>query len=86
LVRGKDSETQIKQFYEFERRNKLDCSAVVGECCYAIEKRLSANQGGGDDANVIFGGASVKMFRIGHRARLQREYTNIKTRSDFLIP
>ena len=29
LARGKDSETQIKSFYEFERRNELDGGAVV---------------------------------------------------------
>ncbi len=36
------------------------------ECCFAMKKTLSAIQGGGDYANVIFGGASVRMFRIGH--------------------
>jgi hypothetical protein len=29
LARGKDSETQIKSFYEFERRNEVDGGAVV---------------------------------------------------------
>jgi hypothetical protein len=29
LARGKDSETQIKSFYEFERQNELDGGAVV---------------------------------------------------------
>jgi hypothetical protein len=28
--------------------------AVVEEYCYAMKRRLPANQGGGDDANVIF--------------------------------
>jgi hypothetical protein len=46
---------------------------VVEERCYATRKKLSANQGGGDDANVIFGVASVRMLRIGHRARLEAE-------------
>jgi hypothetical protein len=66
LARGKDSETQIKLFYKFERRKELDSGAMVEECCYAMKKRLSGNQGGGADANVIFGVASVRMFKIGH--------------------
>src|SRR5262249_19591244 len=78
-ARGKDLETQVKPFYEFERRKELDGGAVVEECCYDMEKRLSTNQGGGDDANVIFRVASVTMFGIGHMARLQRKYRNIKT-------
>jgi hypothetical protein len=45
---------------------------------YAKEAlRKSKGGGGGRRANVIFGGASVMMFRIGHRARLQRNWTNI---------
>jgi hypothetical protein len=83
---GRDSKTQIKPFYAFERRNELDSGSVVEERCYATRKRLSANQGGGDDANVIFGAASVRMLRIGHRARLKRNYANIKTPSEFLLP
>ena|SRR5947207_7775457 len=59
---------------------ELDGGAVVEERCYTMKKRLS------DDANVIFEGVSVRMFRIGHRARLQRSYTNIKTQSEFLLP
>ena len=51
-----------------------------------MKKTLSANQGGGDDANVIFGVVSVGIFRIGHRARLQRNYTNIKARLEILLP
>lgn len=43
-MEGKDSETQIEPFYEFERRNKLDGGSVVEERCYATRKRLSANQ------------------------------------------
>ena len=35
---GRDSETQIKPFYEFERRKELDSGAVVKECCYAINE------------------------------------------------
>jgi hypothetical protein len=42
LARGNDSEHEIKPFYEFERRKKLDGSAVVKECCSAMKKRLSA--------------------------------------------
>jgi hypothetical protein len=53
LARRNDSETQIKPFYEFERRNELDGGAVVDECCNAMKKKLSANHGDGDDANVI---------------------------------
>jgi hypothetical protein len=29
------------------------------ECSYAMKRRLPANQGGGDDANVIFQGIMV---------------------------
>lgn len=86
LAWGKYSATQVKPSYEFERRKELDGGAVVEECCYAMEKRLSANQGGGDDANVTFGGASVRMLRIGRRARLHRNYINLMTQSEFLLP
>jgi hypothetical protein len=37
LAGGKDSETQIKPFYDFERRRELDAGAVVEECCYAMK-------------------------------------------------
>jgi hypothetical protein len=37
LARGKDSETQIKPFYDFERRRELDGGAVVEERCYAMK-------------------------------------------------
>ena len=36
------------------------------EYYYVIIKKLSANQGGGNDANIIFGKTSVRIFRIGH--------------------
>ena len=36
------------------------------ERCYVIMKKLSANQGGGDDANIIFGKVNIRMFRIGY--------------------
>jgi len=45
-VWGRDSETQIKLFYEFERRKELDGGAVVEECYYAMKKRLSAKSRG----------------------------------------
>lgn len=86
LAGGKDSETQLEPFYEFERRKELDGGAMAEECYYAMEKRLSAIQGVSDDANVIFGGANARMLRIGHRARLHRNYTNITTHSEFLLP
>jgi len=35
---GRDLETQIKLFYEIERRKQLDDGAVVEECCYAMER------------------------------------------------
>lgn len=86
LARGKDSETRVKPFYNFERRKELDGGTVVEECYFAMKKMRSANQGGGGDANVIFGGGSVRIFRIGYRARLQRNYTNIKARLEILLP
>jgi hypothetical protein len=39
---------------------------VVEECYHIMEQRLSANQGGGDDANVICGVPGQGVFRIGH--------------------
>ena len=60
LARGKDSETQIKPFYDFERRKELDGGAVVEECCYAMRKRISAIRREGDDAIIIFGGAGAR--------------------------
>jgi len=86
LARGKDLETQIKPFYTFGRQKELKGGAVVEERYYAMIKRLSANQGGGDGANVVFREASVRMFRIGHKTRLQPNCTNIKARSEFLLP
>lgn len=35
---GRDSEEQIKPFYEFERRKELDGGAVAKECCYTINE------------------------------------------------
>jgi len=55
LARGKDSETQIKPFYEFERRNELDGGSVGRGSLLQHEGRLSAVRGEGDDAIVIFG-------------------------------
>jgi len=46
LARGIGSETQIKPFYEFERRKELDSGTVVKECCFEMKKTLSANQVG----------------------------------------
>jgi hypothetical protein len=46
---------------------ELNGGAVVEECYYTMEKRLFANQGGGDDAKCNFGGVSVRMLRIGHK-------------------
>ena len=57
---------------------------MVEKCHSTIEKRLSANQRGCDDANVIFGRASTVIFRICYRIRLQWNYANIETRSEFL--
>ena len=37
LARGDDSKTQIKLFYEFERRNVLDGGAVAERCRCAIK-------------------------------------------------
>jgi hypothetical protein len=43
-----------------------------------MEKRLSTNQGGGDEANVIVGVAERHDVRDCHMARPQRKYRNIK--------
>jgi hypothetical protein len=58
LARGNGSETQIRPFYEFERRNELDGGAVA-ERCHRHE-RLSVIRREGDDAIVIFGGAGAR--------------------------
>jgi hypothetical protein len=60
LAWGKDSETQIEPFYEFERRKNPDGGAVAERCHYAIKGVLSAIRREGDDAIVIFGGAGSK--------------------------
>jgi hypothetical protein len=49
-----DSKTRIRVIYEFRQWYKFDGGTVVDECCYATKRRLAVNQGGGDDANVIF--------------------------------
>ena len=49
-----DSKTRIRVIHRFRQRYKLDGGTVVDEGCYATKRRLAANQGGGDDTNVIF--------------------------------
>jgi hypothetical protein len=66
LAWGKDSETQIKPLNEIEKRKELDGGAAGRGVLLQHEKRPSANQGGGDDANVIFGAVGQRVFRIGH--------------------
>jgi hypothetical protein len=66
VVGGRDSETQIKLFYEFERRKELDGGAVGRGVLLQYEKRLSVIRREGDDAIVIFGAARQGLFRIGH--------------------
>jgi hypothetical protein len=63
---GKDSETQTKLFYEFERRKELDGGAVGRGVLLQHEKRLSVIRREGDNAIVIFGAAGHGVFRIGH--------------------
>jgi len=47
---GKDSETQIKPFYEFERRKDLDGGAVVRRVLLRHERGSPQIRRGGDDA------------------------------------
>ena len=54
LARGKDSATQIKPFYEYERRNELDGGSVGRGVLLQHKGRLSAIRRDGDDAIVIF--------------------------------
>ena len=61
-----DSETQIKPFYEFERRNDLNGGPVRRGVLLQHEERLSAIKREGDDAIVIFGVAGQGVFMIGH--------------------
>ena len=60
LAWGKDSETQIKPFYEFERRNELDGGSVGRGVLLQHGGRLSAIRREGDGAIVIFGVAGAK--------------------------
>jgi len=71
LAWGKGSETQIEPFYTFGRRKELEGGAVVEERCYAMIKRLSANQGGGDDMKTKM--TRTKMTRA--KARMIRAKT-----------
>jgi len=41
-IGGKDSETQTKPFYEFERRKEVDGVAVVEKCHYAMRGGVPA--------------------------------------------
>ena len=66
LAWGKDSKTQIRPFYEFERRNELDSGSVGRGVLLQHEERLSEIRREGDDAIVIFGVAGQGVFRIGH--------------------
>ena len=66
VVGDRDSETQIKLFYEFERRKELDGGAVGRGVLLQYEKRLSVIRREGDDAIVIFGAARQGLFGIGH--------------------
>ena len=65
LARGKDSENQIKPFYEFERRNELDGGSVGRGVLLQHEGRISAIRREGDDAIVIFGVPGRGVFRVG---------------------
>jgi len=66
LARGKESEIQIKSFYEFERRKELDGGAMGRGVLLQHDERLSVIRREGDDAIVIFGAARQGVFRIGH--------------------
>ena len=52
------------------------------DSCFAIEKILSANQGGGDDANVIFGAVGQGVFRIGYIIYLMQNDGKITALTD----
>jgi hypothetical protein len=58
--------TQIKLFYEFERRKELDGGAMGRGVLLHYQKRLFANHGGGDDTIVIFGVSGLGVFGRGH--------------------
>jgi len=62
---GNDSETQIKPFYEFERRNELNGGSVGRGVLLQYEERLSAIKREGDDAIVIFGVAGREFSGLG---------------------
>src|SRR5437016_6748138 len=69
----KDSETQIKPFYEFERRNELDSDSVNRGVLLQHKGRLSAIKREGDDAIVIFEGnmTDAKLREISMRLQSQ---------------
>ena len=56
----RNSEIQIKPFYEFERRKELDGGAVGRVVLLQHERRLSAIRREGDDAIVIFGAVGAR--------------------------
>jgi hypothetical protein len=64
---GRDSEIQIKPFYELERRKELDGGAGFQVVLLEHEGRLSAIGREGDNAIVIFGVGGQGVFRNGHR-------------------
>ena len=65
LTRGKDSETRIEPFDEFEKRKGLDGDGVGTGVLPQHEWRLSAIGREGDDSIVILEQARRGMFRIG---------------------
>jgi hypothetical protein len=65
LTRGKDSETRIEPFDEFERRKELAGDGVGRGVVLHHKKRLFAIGREGDDAIVILEQARRGMFRIG---------------------
>ena len=57
---GIDSETQIKPFYAFKRRNELDGGSMGREVLLQYEGRLSVIRRDGDNTIVIFRVARIR--------------------------
>jgi hypothetical protein len=55
------------------------------EHCYAMKGGSLRSQGGGDDANVIFGGEGVLSAANGHATRSMQKYEKLRLVYKFRI-
>jgi hypothetical protein len=82
LAWGKDSETQIKPFYAFERRRELDGGAVGRGVLLQHDVRLSAIRRESDDTIVTFGAAGPRSVQGWAHNRTDAKIREISMRSE----